>query len=98
MSEGGIQVIKEKILHYPLGYISTVAYLMLPQIKQKREASLWTLHYIYIYCGVIMKMLIRNPRSIDCKMIFQGGKLIIKGYLYSIFWARKYKIEQSDRI
>jgi glycosyltransferase involved in cell wall biosynthesis len=84
LSEGGLQYKKEKILHNSFGYISVVAHFMLPQIKQKWVATLWMLRYLYIYFGIAVKALIRNPSSFDVNTFFIGLGLILTGYAANI--------------
>ncbi len=87
LSEGGLHFKKGKVLHNPFGYLSVVAHFMLPQIKQKKVATLWMFRYLYIYLGISTKALFRNPGSFDINIFFQGVGLILSGYANNILAA-----------
>ena len=84
LSQGGMHYEKGKFLHNPFGYLSVVAHFMLPQIKQKSEATFWMLRYSCIYLGISAKTLLRNPRLFDIKVFLRGIGLILTGYVASI--------------
>lgn len=84
LSEGGLHYKKGMVLHNPFGYLSVVAHFMLPQIKQKKVATLWMFRYLYIYLGISTKALFRNPGSFDINIFFQGIGLILSGYANNI--------------
>ncbi len=89
LSEGGLHFKKDKALHNPLGYLSIAAHFMLPQIKQKKLATLWMFRYLYIYLGISAKALFRNPGSFGINTFFQGIGLILTGYAITILAARE---------
>jgi len=89
LSEGRSHLNKGDVLRSPLGYLSTVAHFMLPQIEQKGVATLWALRYLYIYFGITAKALLRHPGPFDVNEFFRGIGLILTGYAANISTATR---------
>lgn len=82
-SEGLAHFESESFLEEPLGYLSVVAYFMLPQIRQKNILTQWMLRYFIIYLGISLKTLLRRPNKFRIKVFVRGIKLLLRGYFES---------------